>query len=163
MQHANHLQMLLIHLTPSYGPACVALQMLPSQSLPADFAAVGGEEEAIFDQCMPNGGLAGQPWASLHEKMIWGMVLFGSRGSMFRLHYDHTELAAWQLLLNGAKRFILCSPTATNKLSEIRAVSKVTNKEEGTGASWINPFDVEELRSGPCTLLVNNSRSSPSH
>ena len=28
--------------------------------------------------------------------MIWRMLLFGDEGSAFRLHYDHTALAAWQ-------------------------------------------------------------------
>ena len=153
--------------------------------------------------------------------MIWGMVLFGSVGSTFRLHYDHTELvcaasiasslaapaspvsrlapsllsllslqslsslvsfyrafwlglrwrgccaslpsqfsslgpsdirtrcsrqAAWQLLLSGSKRFILCSPEASRFLSEIRGTSRVTGKEEGTGASWLDPFNLTALR-----------------
>ena len=64
----------------------------------------------------------------------------------FWLHYDNTDLASWQAIIRGAKRFFVCAPSETPYLSEIRLPRRGETALTNTGNSRINPFGARAAR-----------------
>jgi hypothetical protein len=81
-------------------------------------------QTAMLRECVTTGSDSDsqERWDKLFSMLIWRMVMVGQDGSRFRLHYDNTDLASWQAIVLGAKRFFICAPSETPHLAEIRYV-----------------------------------------
>ena len=52
----------------------------------------------------------GSEWGNFFSFIRWRMILMGSKGTQFQLHFDSVATASWQAHLKGRKRWFLCDP-----------------------------------------------------